>query len=109
MMVTNFTFVNYFSLDQQECIPVGCVPSATVAVYGGVPGLGVGVGCTWYRGRGVPGPGGYLVPGGTCPGTTPPSCGEPHACENITFATSLRTVIKQDVRYLVCCRMNGIF
>ena len=27
---------------KQECIPVGCVPSAAVAVsWGGVPGLGV--------------------------------------------------------------------
>ena len=44
---------------QQECIPVGCVPSAAVAVSWGevylVPG-GPGPG-------GAPGPGGYLVPG----------------------------------------------
>ena len=54
---------------KQECIPVGCVPSAAVAVSraGGVPGPG---GYTWSQG-GVPGPGGvpglggvYLVPGG---------------------------------------------
>ena len=119
----------------QECIPVGCVPSAAVAVsrggvylprgctcWGGVPGPWRGVyllgGCTWsggvYLPGGVPGPGGYL-PGGvpglgctwsrgcTCPGGylvlggctwsgTPP-CGQTHACKNITFATSLRTVI----------------
>ena len=72
----------------QECIPVGCVPSAAVAVsWGGVPGPGgwvylvpAGVpgsgGCTWSQGvylvwgvylvpGGVPGPRGvYLVPGG---------------------------------------------
>ena len=70
---------------EQECIPVGCVPSAAVAVsrgvclvpwgcalswgvylvWGGVPGPGgPGLwGCTWSRGvylvqGGVPGPGG---------------------------------------------------
>ena len=146
---------------KQECIPVGCVPSAAVAVSrgGGVPGprgcvylvLGVylvprggvylvpvggvylvpGGGVYLVRG-GVPGPGGvtwsgwgcawswvvYLVPGGVCsrgvhwaqggvpsPGGesapqgectwsgTPPR-GQTDACKNITFATSLRTVIK---------------
>ena len=35
---------------------------------------------------GVPGPGGCTWSG------TPP-CGQTHACKNITFATSLRTVI----------------
>ena len=64
---------------------------------GGVPGPG---GCTWSQGvylvRGV-----YLVPGGvpgagrgcTWSGTLPR--GQTHACKNITFATSLRTVINQ--------------
>ena len=46
---------------QQDCIPVGCVPSATVAIWRG--------GCTWSRGctcQGVvPGPGGG---GGSCRG-----------------------------------------
>ena len=48
---------------QQECIPVGCVPSAAVAVSGGggVPGPGRGVylvlgGSTWSPGD-PPGPG----------------------------------------------------
>ena len=60
---------------EQECIPVGCIPSATVAVSWG---------CTWSQGvclvRGVPARGVYLVgavylpggctwsQGGTCPG-----------------------------------------
>ena len=63
---------------EQECIPVGCIPSATVAVSWGL----------YLVPEGVPGPGGtcpgvYLVgavylPGGctwsrgTCPGTPPP-------------------------------------
>ena len=82
----------HYHLLQQECIPVGCVPSAAAAVcwvpgrvvylvrgvvylvLGGVPGPGGGVpgpggGCTWSRGctgpGGVPGPRGvYLVLGG---------------------------------------------
>ena len=115
---------------QQECIPVGCVPSAAVPVSrgGGVPGPGGDVpgpgGCTWSGGMylvrgGIPGPGGtwsrgvYLVPGGVylvwgVPGLggctlswgvpaqvlpLSPPCGQTHACKNITFATSLRTVI----------------
>ena len=82
---------------QQECIPVGCLPAAR-RPYAGV--------CF----RGVPGPGG-LVPGGclvwgggVCSGgggcapgegvgipacteaDTPPPCGQPHTCENITLA-----------------------
>ena len=70
-------------------------------------------GCTWSGGGGVPDPGGgvylvlggvpvpggvpgrgvYLVPGGV-PGQVllPFPCGQTHACKNITFATSLRTV-----------------
>ena len=61
---------------------------------GGAPGLG---GCTWSRGctwsGSVPGLGGvYLVPGVYLVRYSPP-CGQTHACKNITFATSLRTVI----------------
>ena len=56
---------NYY---KQECIPVGCVPSATVAVcWGGVPTGGVpgpGRGGVTVPGVCVPGPGVYLVPGG---------------------------------------------
>ena len=44
------------SQEKQECIPVGCVPSATVAVCRGVPAPG---GCLPAPGAGrVPGPGG---------------------------------------------------
>ena len=64
----------------------GCVylPGGVLA-QGGVPGPGG----TWsggevYLARGVPGPGGYSSP-----------CGQTHACKNITFATSLRTVKKR--------------
>ena len=44
-------------------------------ISGGVPGTG---GCTWSQG-GVR-------------GKVLPPCGQAHACKNITFATSLRTV-----------------
>ena len=53
------------SFSKQECIPVGCVPSAAVAVSpggtcpGGVPGP---------RGGGGTCLGGVPGPGGTCPG-----------------------------------------
>ena len=71
---------------QQECIPVGCVPSATVAVCWGVPA---------QEGSA---PGGCLLleRGGGIPACTE---ADPHhvdrmtdRCKNITFATSLRTV-----------------
>ena len=62
---------------QQECIPVGCVPSAAVAVSGGVGVYLVPGGCTWPRGvcsrgvylvpRGVPSPGVVPGPGGSAP------------------------------------------
>ena len=92
----SFNSVFREDLPKQECIPVGCVPSAAVAVsrgvylvrgvsaLGGVPGRGVylawgggicsgGVpagGCTWSQG-GVPGPAGICSrgvpgPGGVC-------------------------------------------
>ena len=98
-------------LSKLECIPVGCVPSARS---GSRPG-----GDAWSRGGvcsqggawswGGPGPkGGGLVPGGLCsqggclvPGGGIPACTEADPpvnrmtdrCKNITFATSLRTVI----------------
>ena len=88
---------------KQECIQVRCVPSATVAVcWGwvcsrGEGGLVPGVACS----RGVPGPGG-LIPGGGAwyPNMhwgRPPSLTEwlTDRCKNITFATSLRTVINR--------------
>ena len=73
------------------CLVGGCTWSWGVyLVLGGVPGpvefvYLVPEGCTWSRGM-------YLVPGGTWSGTPP--CGQTDACKNITFATSLRTVIK---------------
>ena len=72
---------------KQECIPVGCVSSAAVAVP--CPG-------------GVSGPGGCLVHGSTWSGGVIPACTEADPppvdrmtdrCKNITFATSLRTVM----------------
>ena len=77
---------------------------------GGVSGPG---GCTWSRGvylvlggctwsRGV-----YLVgctwSGGGVPGQVLPPCGQTHACKNITFATSLRTVIT-----LSLCKVDNV-
>ena len=99
---------------KQECIPVGCVPSAAIAVS---PRAGVCLvprgSVPWERcvcsgGCLVPGgliPGGCLVlggyvwlfgPGGGIPACTEADapCGQTHACENKTFATSLRTVTK---------------
>ena len=60
-----------------------------------VPGPG---GCTWSRGMylvpgGVPGPGGGVPGPGGVPAQILPPCGQTHTCKNITFATSLRTVI----------------
>ena len=69
-MVSGILSTNY--IWKQECIPVGCVPSATVAVWGG------------------------SAPGGWYPSmhwSRPPPCGQTDTCKNITFATSLRTVI----------------
>ena len=47
-------------LFEQECIPVGCVPSAAVAMSASGPGGGV---CLWSRGVSASGPGGG---GGVC-------------------------------------------
>ena len=72
-------------------------------------------GCTWLGGVPawggcVPGPGGVYLPGGCtwsggCTGQVlpPPPHGQTHACKNITFATSLRTVINYNWR----CRCNN--
>ena len=90
---------------KQECIPVGCVPSASVAILGGGEGCLSG-GCLP---RGVrpgsvyPGwclPRGLSVQGDVCPRgclsrgvSTPPPLTEflTHACENITFPQLLFT------------------
>ena len=64
------TFRHNFRI-QQECIPVGCVPPAAVAVGGGgvPPSWGIslrGVGVPPSQ-RGVSLPGGCLLPGGVLP------------------------------------------
>ena len=99
----------------QECIPVGCVPSAAVAVSpgGGVCSQGDRLGgCLLWGGvcsqgclpPGGSAPGGVSAPGfcsrGGIPACTeadPLPCGQIHACKNITFATSLQTVIMHTV------------
>ena len=97
------------TLTKQECIPVGCVPPTTVAVCWGVPAPRGVCSRGWLLpGRGVCSgesacsrgesacSGGCLLPGGSQNALrqTPPR-GQTHTCKNITFATSLRTVIKQ--------------
>ena len=80
-------FLGWKLSKKQERIPVGYVPSATVAV------------CWWGggEGRGCLVPGGVPAPGGWYPslhwGRPPPPCGQTDRCKNITFATSLRMVI----------------
>ena len=99
-MLTRKTYIgNSKNISAQECIPVGCVPSAAVAVSrvggcllpGGVYSRGGGV-CL----LGGLLPGGGLFCGGGCgiPACTEAAtpCGQTHACKNITFATLLRTV-----------------
>ena len=92
---------NLFSNTKQECIPVGCVPPASVAISGGGSA---------HRGVFAPGgvvylgvsAGGSVCPGGVCPGGVCPEgvvCvsvyGSVHPlwtewltdrCKNITFA-----------------------
>ena len=79
-------------MSQQGCIPVGCVPSAAVAVCWGAVCLPWG----WCLPRGAGGvclPGRGCLPGGgglPASGVHLPPCGQTDTCENITF---LRTVI----------------
>ena len=81
---------------KQECIPVGCVPSATVTIsLGCLPGGG----CLPAR-RGVCLPGGCwsggCLPAGGGPGR---GCGQTDTCENITFPQLLLwTVIIDKLR-----------
>ena len=99
---------------KQQCILVGCVPSATVAVCWGeggacsraevsAPGAGVPVprGCLLRGGWGcllwgVPAPGGSAPGWGcgisACTEPDPPVDRMTDRCKNITFPTSLRTV-----------------
>ena len=76
------------ALERQECIPVGCVPSAVAAISRGVLPAGV------YFPRGCAA-GGCLRGGGipACTEADTPSVNRmTDRCKNITFAASLRTV-----------------
>ena len=64
------------------CFPGGCDSRGVYLVQGE---------CVCFPG-GVPGPGGTWSLWGSCPGTPP--CGQTDTCKNITFATSLWTVIR---------------
>ena len=83
-------WLSCWCLKQQECIPVGCVPSAAVAVS---PGGGVCLSECWEKhhpqDHAPPFPRDQAPPRDQA---HPPSCGQIYACENITFTTSLRTV-----------------
>ena len=83
------------SVHSSGCISGGCTWSrgCTWSQGGGVPGL-------WglYLARGgAPSPGGCLLLGGVYLVRYFPPCGQTHACKNITFATSLRTVMTVDI------------
>ena len=108
-------FINEMTFSKQECIPVGCVPSATVAVCWGVSAPG---GCLVWRGllQGVPGlgglPQGVPGPGGVCSGEVvvvsqhalsqiPPVNRMTDRCKDITFATLLQTVTTE-FNLMVC-------
>ena len=86
-------YTKYF---KQECIPVGCVPSAVVAVcWGGLPGGGVSA---WWRG-------GVCLGGAYLRGVSQHSLRQTHPLDRILDThfwqyylaiTSLRTVITMD-------------
>ena len=91
-------------------LPVGCLllggglsaPGGGVCYWGvSTPGGVCSGGCLLLGGcllpgrcllSGVSAPGGCLLPEGVVWQTPPPPCGQTHACKNITFTTSLRTV-----------------
>ena len=81
-------FVYWERLPKQECIPVGCVPSTTVAICWGQGGLGV---VSQHALRQTP------------------HCGQRDRCKNITFATSLRTVIRCVSLIRLSRGLSGIF
>ena len=98
---------------KQECIPVGCVPSAAVTVsLGGVstpgglprgvsaPGVVCSGGVVCSRGGGCSG--GVGIPACTEADTPNPPPGQTDACKNITFATSLRTVKREEMNFKEC-------
>ena len=116
-MTSHYKRAHRFS--KQECIPVGCVPSATVAVcWGGACSRGGGSapgGCAcsgggvcscslgggfWSRGVGVVSQHALRQ--------NPPPHGQTDTCKNITFATSLRTLIII-VIYKILARGVNIF
>ena len=73
---------------KQECIPVGCVPSAMAAVSGGVGASRGGA----SRGGVLPG---GVVSQHALRQTPPPVNRMTDRCKNITFTTSLRTVTRR--------------
>ena len=83
---------------KQECIPVGCVPSAPVAISPG--GRHPPPEQTPPRSRHTHTqsrhPGCRHPLGADTPQEQTPPCGQTHACKNIIFATSLRTVMMQN-------------
>ena len=86
-----------FFSTEQECIPVGCVPSVAVAIFlgGGVcPGVFVG-GCLPDRGGGV-------CPRGICLGGCTPPCGQTDTCENIFFPQLLLWTATSQFGLAVC-------
>ena len=88
-------FIHQNNTDKQEKIPVGCVPSAAVAIGGGVSAQGEGVcpGRVSAQEGGLPG--GVSAQGVISPGVCIPACTEAdtpvwtelltHACENIAL------------------------
>ena len=99
---------------RQECIPVGCIPSAAVAVFWRGVYSG-GVVCSWgwvcsggeclLWGWGVCFGGGLLRGGGwwwypSMHWGRPPR-GQTDRCKNITFATSLQTVTNRHLCFVL--------
>ena len=114
--------------EQQECIPVGCVPSAAVAARGCLPGrdvwpggcLPMGVSASVYTDAGIHTP----LPGRHSPGVWPggmciPACTEAHPpvdrildtrlWKHYLSATTLRTVIKSTGHEFIRLHARGRF
>ena len=103
MKCTGFP-LNLETLEQQECIPVGCVLSAAVAI-SGKGGCLPGRGC--LPGGGGVCPGVCVCFGGCLPRECTPLWGQTDTCENITFPQLLlRTVIT--VHLEKSCNFNTI-
>ena len=92
----------------QECIPVGCVPSAAVAILGGGfclwgGGLPAREECLPARGC-LPRRGVCLPWGSGCQGgCTPPHSGKTDTCENITFPQLLLRTVKMSLHHIPLC------